>query len=128
MMIDSLTQTRSKLYSRAVDPAVESRLRSQDVQGSTPSAASDVQNRQSRVQQERQQQTQYEQATQGQVQVEQRAKDMAEQLSQALRQAKQTPAKYRPSFSLTTTTGRRANQSYLTVAEPKQMRVVDELA
>ena len=127
-MIDYLSQTQGKLYSRAVDPAVESRLRARDVPESTPSAASTVQNRQGRVQQERQRQTQYEQVTQGQAQVEQRAKDMGEQLSQALRQARQSPAKYRPSFSLTSTTGRRANQSYLTVAEPKQMRVVDELA
>ena len=126
-MIDALSQTQGKLYSRAVDPAVESRSRTRESQGLTPSSSSAVQNQQARVQQERQLQSQYEQVTQGQAQ-EQRAKDVAEQMSQALRQAKQTPARYKPSFSLTTTTGRRANQSYLMVAEPKQMRVVDELA
>ena len=127
-MIETLNQTQAKLYSRAVDPAVESRLRTRENQELTPSAQRAVQDRQARVQQERQQQTQYEQTTQGQGQVEQRAKDMAEQLSQALRQARQTPAKYKPTFSLETTTGRRANQSYLSVAEPKSMRVVDEIA
>ena len=126
-MIDYLSQTQSKLYARAVDPAVESRLRTRDSQELTPSSPSTVEHRQARVQQERQLQTQYEQVTQGQA-PEQRAKDVAEQLSQALRQARQTQARYKPSFSLTTTTGRRANQSYLTVAEPKEMRVVDELA
>ena len=127
-MIENLNQTTGKLYSRAVEPAVESHLRTRDVPELTPSASNTVQNRQSRVQQEHQQQSQYEQASRGQVQGEQRAKDMADQLSQALRQARQTPAKYKPSFSLTTSTGRRANQSYLTAGLPKEMRVVDELA
>jgi len=84
-MIETLSQTQGKLYSRAVDPAVESRLRARDTQESTPSAANAVYNQQSRVQQERQRQSLYEQTGQVQAQSEQRARDVGEQLSQALR-------------------------------------------
>ncbi len=127
-MLDSLTHTQNKLYTRAVDPAMESRLRVRENPSITPSVADNVQEPQSREQQVRQQLTRYKEAAQGQGPVEQSARDAAEQLSQALRQAKQEPARYRAHFSLTTHTGRQANQSYLSSGQAREARIVDEIA
>lgn len=127
-MLDSLNLTQNKLYTRAVNPSVESRLRVRENPSITPSAADDVQEPQSREQQVRQQLARYEEVVQGQGPVEQRARDVAEQMSQALRQAKQEPARYRAHFSLTTNTGRQANQSYLSNGQAREARFVDELA
>lgn len=127
-MLDSLSFTQQKLYTRAVDPAVESRLRVRENPSITPSAADNVHEPKSREQQVRQQLTRYEEVVHGQGPVEQRARDVAEQMSQALRQAKQEPARYRAHFSLTSNTGRQANQSYLSSGQVREARIVDELA
>ena len=125
-MLDQIVMSQGKLYSRAVDPAVEGRLRANAQRQLTPLSHNDVQASPSREQQARQQYSQYRDSVQGHT--EPRSKEVADQLSQALRQAKQGPVRQRGQFSLVTTTGRQANQSYLTGGQAREARIVDELA
>jgi hypothetical protein len=127
-MLDQLNMPQSKLYTRAVEPTAESRLRVRENPSITPATSDDVQGPASRAQVDRQQLSRYQDIVQGQSQGEQRARDVAEQLSEALRQSKQQPARYRAPFSLTTNTGRQANQSYLNGGQASEARFVDEIA
>ena len=124
-MIEGLSQTQGKLYPRAVDPAQEGQMRARNTREVSATAQELSRNSQSRA--NSQHVAQFEQASRGPAPSEQRAHEIAEQLSQSLRQAKQSSAKHKSSFSLTSTTGRRANQSYL-APQSRELRLVDELA
>ena len=127
-MIEQLSQSQGKIYSRAVDPAVESQLRLRETREKTPSPSQAVDDRQVRVRQEHRQDAQREiDARQQQRSTDQQAQEVADKLSQSVKQARMSPARNRSTATWISHTGRQANQSYL-AQQAQNLQMVDEIA
>lgn len=126
-MIDRLTQTGGKLYPRAIEASVEGHLRQRRA-AETPSRHSDVTKP---MPAGKQTASQFAGTPASMFEPGQSAaqfRDLVEQMNQALIQARQKPARERPSASLTSFTGQRANHSYLGGDRTSTIQLLDELA